>query len=247
MIRVSKRVSWIKSILLCIPIISIFLFSLSTLSFGTYSYFNAKASGYFTIKNALEHELVSITKEEVLYKEKCTAEVPVKIQNIFDYKVVILIDQKEYIIEPGKIINVNKVVARGCNDFGERKFNIVGYNNYFVHPISVIVDKDKLNPCPQPAIDNAKGTENENGLGKHCGDQGNHETEQNITSDKTQSLDEPLGEPTVGSTNPINQPEVEPNSETQIENEKKTTNDNDNNNIQDDLKDQNQESISNGK
>lgn len=184
--RISKKISLLKSVLLCIPIIGVFLFSISTLSFDTYSYFNAKLTGSASIKSAVEKELVTITTGEIDYSKQCKAEVPVTIENIFDYKVIILFDQKEYTIQPGEKIMLSKVVANSCKDYGNKTFNIIGYDHYFIHPITVMVDKSKLNPCPEPAVDHAKGDENDNGLGKHCGDEGNHESSNKSNSEDSE-------------------------------------------------------------
>ncbi|OMF56549.1 hypothetical protein BK139_14725 [Paenibacillus sp. FSL R5-0490] len=170
-IRISKRVDLSKYSLLGISISSLFLFSLFIMSFGTYAYFNAQYKNEFNIRNATKEELVQITKGPVEYEDKCKAKQTVTVKNIFDYKVVISIDNSEYILQPGETITHTQILADGCGEFGDKSFNIIGYENYFVHPVHVYVEKELLNPkppCP-PQSDNGQGKPNNNGEGKQCG------------------------------------------------------------------------------
>lgn len=192
-LRINKRVSYSKRFLFIISLCSFILFSLSTMTLDTYSFFNAQFSASMNLTNATKEELVEITEGEVIYEDKCIAKHSVKVKNIFDYLVKISIDGTEYIIEPGNEITHTQIVADNCGDFGEKNYNIIGYEKYFEHPIFVVVDKNKLNPCPQPAIDNANGRENDNGNGKHCGNQGNHVhdgTDGNNETQETQETEE---------------------------------------------------------
>lgn len=157
-----------KYALLAISISSLFLFSFCIMSFGTYSYFTAQADYDLSVRNATKDELVQITEGQVEYADKCLAKVPVTIHNIFDFKVIISIDDTEYTLQPGESVTHTQVVADQCNEFGDRSFTIIGYENYFTHPINVTVEKEKLNPCP-PQSDNGQGKPNDKGNGKQCG------------------------------------------------------------------------------
>ncbi|MCM3707662.1 MULTISPECIES: hypothetical protein [Cytobacillus] len=170
-IRIGKRVNLSKYSLLGISISSLFLFSLFIMSFGTYAYFNAQYKNEFNIRNATKEELVQITEGPVEYEDKCKAKQTVTVKNIFDYKVVISIDNSEYILQPGEAITHSQILADGCGEFGDKSFKIIGYENYFVHPVNAVVEKKMLNPkppCP-PQSDNGQGKPNDNGKGKQCG------------------------------------------------------------------------------
>jgi hypothetical protein len=178
-LRIIRRVTFAKTSLLMISVCCFFLFALSLTSVGTYSYFTADYTATMGVKNATKEDLVSISEGDLIYEEKCLAKQPVTVKNVFDYLVKISIDGTEYNLSPGQTITHPQIVADNCGEFGERTFDIIGYENYFDHPITVFVDKNKLNPppppkpCPDPAIENANGKENDNGNGKHCGNQGN--------------------------------------------------------------------------
>jgi hypothetical protein len=170
-LRVSKRVNLSKYSLLVISISSLFLFSICIMSFGTHAYFNAQYNSEFSIGNATQGDLVKISEGPVEYEDKCKAKQKVTVKNIFDYKVVISIDNSEYILQPGEAITHTQILADGCGEFGDKSFNIIGYENYFVHPVHTYVEKDLLNPkppCP-PQSDNGQGKPNDNGEGKQCG------------------------------------------------------------------------------
>ncbi|MEH6987465.1 hypothetical protein [Cytobacillus firmus] len=170
-IRMGKRVSFSKYSLLSISISSLFLFSICIMSFGTHAYFNAQYKTESNIGNATKEELVQITEGPVEYEDKCKAKQTVTVRNIFDYKVVISIDNSEYILQPGEAITHTQILADGCGESGEKSFNIIGYENYFVHPVNAVVEKELLNPkppCP-PQSDNGQGKPNDNGEGKQCG------------------------------------------------------------------------------
>lgn len=172
-LRLNKRISYLKRLLFITTLFSFVIFSLSMMTLDTYSYFNAQHNAALSLTNATQRELVEITEGEIIYEKKCKAKHSVKVKNIFDYIVKVSIGNSDYFIEPGHEITHIQLVADGCNDAGEKAYNIIGYQNYFNQPITVIVEDNKLNHCPQPAIDNANGRENDNGNGKHCGNQGN--------------------------------------------------------------------------
>jgi hypothetical protein len=167
-LRISRRINLSKYSLLAISISSLFLFSFCIMSFGTYSYFTAQADFNFSVKNATKEELVQIEEGSLEYVDRCLAQKSVTIKNIFDYKVIISIDNTKYTLQPGEVISHTQVVADECNEFGDRSFTIIGYESYFTHPINVFVEKEKLNPCP-PQSDNGQGKPNDNGEGKQCG------------------------------------------------------------------------------
>jgi hypothetical protein len=175
-IRFLRRIKLIKKGLFFFNVFSLFLFLISLSIYDTHSYFNAKVISKMNIQNAVKSELVEITTEELNYPSRCVAIQPVKIKNIFDYDVLINIETNHYRLTPGQEITHNQMVANNCGDFGEQSFQIIGYQNYFEHLIQVTVDKDLLNPCPQPAIDNANGVPNDNGQGRHCGNQRDSQT-----------------------------------------------------------------------
>lgn len=71
----------------------------------------------------------------------------------------------------GEAITHTQILADGCGEFGDKSFNIIGYENYFVHPVHTYVEKELLNPkppCP-PQSDNGQGKPNDNGEGNQCG------------------------------------------------------------------------------
>lgn len=157
--------------MLVISISSLFLFSICIMSFGTHAYFNAQYNNKFSIGNATQGDLVKITEGPVEYEDKCKAKQTVTVKNVFDFKVVISIDNSEYILQPGETITHAQILADGCGEFGDKSFNIIGYENYFVHPVHAYVEKELLNPkppCP-PQSDNGQGKPNDNGEGKQCG------------------------------------------------------------------------------
>lgn len=155
------------------------------MSFGTLAYFTAEINNDLSIRNATKDELVQITEEPVVYEDKCVATKTVKVKNIFDYKVIITIGDAKYTLQPGEEITHLQTVANKCSDIGELTFNIIGYEKYFVHPINVVIDKKRLNPCP-PQSDNGQGKPNDNGNGKKCG----HKDDQDININKEASLSE---------------------------------------------------------
>jgi hypothetical protein len=195
-LRIIRRVTFAKTSLLMISVCCFFLFALSLTSVGTYSYFTADYTATMGVKNATKEDLVSISEGDLIYEEKCLAKQPVTVKNVFDYLVKISIDGTEYNLSPGQTITHPQIVADNCGEFGERTFDIIGYENYFDHPITVFVDKNKLNPppppkpCPDPAIENANGKENDNGNGKHCGNQGNpqHDGGEEQNSNQSQEV-----------------------------------------------------------
>jgi hypothetical protein len=204
--RFIKRVSFVKSACMFVLSVSLFLFSFGFMATGSYSYFNAQVNVTNEFTNAVKEELVTISRGEVIYEDKCIAKLPITIKNIFDFLVIVSIGESKYNLQPGEEITHVQIVANGCNDFGDKNIEIVGYVHYFSHLITVNVDKEKLNPCP-PASENGQGKPNDNGEGKHCGNNGIDERDNQVTD----------------STN-NNQPEANTNSKdetnSELENEK---------------------------
>jgi hypothetical protein len=206
-LRISRRINLSKYSLLAFSISSLFLFSLCIMSFGTYSYFTAQADFTFSVKNATKEELVQIEEGSLEYVDRCLAQKSVTIKNIFDYKVIISIDNTKYTLQPGEVISHTQVVADQCNEFGDRSFIIIGYENYFSHPINVIVEKDKLNPCP-PQSDNGQGKPNDNGEGKQCGHTDTPGGTDDDSSNSTEAVEQEEAIVEVEETVKENEPEV---------------------------------------
>ncbi|MFG6115256.1 hypothetical protein ACGTN9_08695 [Halobacillus sp. MO56] len=187
--RINRYFRNLKVTLLLVFFINLLLVSFSNWSDYTYSYFTAGYKANSQITNATKEDLVKITEGKVVYKKDCVAKQDVTILNVFDYFVDIKVDGTSYRLSPGEETTHTKTLANSCGDFGTKQYHIIGFVNYFDHVVNVEVEKEQLNPCPQPAIDKANGKPNDNGQGKHCGNQGK-EGRDEVTKQTTETDEE---------------------------------------------------------